>query len=149
MRMAGVHYSTASYLTYVIKGLTSSYNLLKRQSLAPSTRATLNEDYLTSYILQDEAMQEAEQPSELLAQVNYISPVKQGGRPGQHRQAGSGGSSGWKPTKDTNKKKSAKDGGRGGENPRRKCWLCGDPNHLSFECSDCSDSDDDDAKGGR
>ncbi|CAI7809963.1 unnamed protein product [Closterium sp. NIES-53] len=33
--MAGVQYSTASYLMHVIKGLTSSYNLLKRLSLAP------------------------------------------------------------------------------------------------------------------
>ncbi|CAI7800367.1 unnamed protein product [Closterium sp. NIES-54] len=82
MRMAGLHYSTASYLTHVIKGLTGSYNLLKRLSLAPSTRATINEDSLTSYILQDEAMQEAERPSDLLAQVNYVAPVKQGGRPG-------------------------------------------------------------------
>ncbi|CAI7857263.1 unnamed protein product, partial [Closterium sp. NIES-53] len=82
MRMAGVHYSTASYLMHVIKGLTSSYNLLKRLSLAPSTRATLNEDSLTSYILQDGAMQEAEWPSELLAQANYVAPVKQCGRPG-------------------------------------------------------------------
>ncbi|CAI7763516.1 unnamed protein product [Closterium sp. NIES-54] len=83
MRMAGVHYSTASYLTHIIKGLTSSYNLLKRLSLAPSTRATLNEDSLTLYILQDEVMHEAERPLELLAQVNYVAPVKQGGRPGQ------------------------------------------------------------------
>ncbi|CAI7876942.1 unnamed protein product [Closterium sp. NIES-53] len=73
MRMAGVHYSTASYLMHVIKGLTRSYNLLKRLTLAPGTRATLNEDSLASYILQDEAMQEAERPSELLAQVNYVA----------------------------------------------------------------------------
>ncbi|CAI7892520.1 unnamed protein product [Closterium sp. NIES-54] len=79
MRMAGVQYSTASYLTHVIKGLTSSYNLLKRLSLAPSTRATLNEDSLTLYIQQDEVMQEAGRPSEPLAQVNYVTPVKQGG----------------------------------------------------------------------
>ncbi|CAI7753489.1 unnamed protein product, partial [Closterium sp. NIES-54] len=105
MRMAGVHYSTVSYLTHVIKGLTSSYNLLKRLSLAPSTRATLNEDSLNSYILQDEAMQEAERPTQLLAQ-------------------------------DADKKKSAKDSGRGGGSQRRECWLCGDPNHLSFECPD-------------
>ncbi|CAI7767793.1 unnamed protein product [Closterium sp. NIES-53] len=114
MRMAGVHYSTASYLTHVIKGLTSSYSLLKRLSLAPSTRAILNKDSLTSYILQDEAMQEAERFAELLAQVNYIAPVKQGGRPRQRGQSGSGDSSGWKPTKDADKKKSAKDSGRGG-----------------------------------
>ncbi|CAI7888789.1 unnamed protein product [Closterium sp. NIES-53] len=148
-RMADVHYSTASYLTHVTKGLTSSYNVLKRLSLAPSTRATLNEDSLTSYILQDEAMQEAERPSELLAHANYVASVKQGVQPGQRGQSGSGGRSGWKLTKDTDKKKSAKDSGRGGGSRRWECWLCGDPDHLSFECPGCSDSDDDDAKGGR
>ncbi|CAI7909510.1 unnamed protein product [Closterium sp. NIES-53] len=63
--------------------------------------------------------------------------------------SGGGGSSGWKPTKDADKKKSAKDSGRGGGSRRRECWLCGDPNHLSFECPDRSDSNDDDATGGR
>ncbi|CAI7916223.1 unnamed protein product [Closterium sp. NIES-54] len=43
MRMAGVHYSTASYLTHVIKGLTSSYNLLKRLSLVPSLSTSSND----------------------------------------------------------------------------------------------------------
>ncbi|CAI7842387.1 unnamed protein product [Closterium sp. NIES-53] len=146
MRMAGAHYSMASYLTHVIKGLTSSYSLLKRLSLAPSTRATLNEDSLTLYILHDEAMHEAEWPSELLAQVNYVTLVKQCGRPGQRRQSGGSGSSGWKPTKDADKKKSAKDSGRGEGSRRRECWLCGDPNHLSFECPD---SADDNTKGSR
>ncbi|CAI6001707.1 unnamed protein product [Closterium sp. NIES-65] len=98
IRIAGAQYSTASYVTHVMQGLSSSYNLLKRLSMAPSTRHTLNEDNLTSYILQDEAMQEAERSQELLAQANL---------------------------------------------------LCGDPDHLSFECPDRSDTDDDDAKGGR
>ncbi|CAI7766388.1 unnamed protein product [Closterium sp. NIES-53] len=113
MRMAGMHYSTALYLTHVIKLLTSSYNLPKRLSLAPTTRATLNKDSLTSYILQDEAMQEAEWSSEFLLQVNYVARAKQGGRPGQRGQSGGGGSNGWKPTKDANKK-SAKNSGCGG-----------------------------------
>ncbi|CAI7893981.1 unnamed protein product [Closterium sp. NIES-53] len=39
--------------------------------------------------------------------------------------------------------------GRGGGSRRRDCWLCGDLDHLSFECPDRSDFDDDDAKGGR
>ncbi|CAI5980289.1 unnamed protein product [Closterium sp. NIES-65] len=62
--MAGAQYSMASYITHVMQGLPSSYNLLKRLSMAPSTRAMLNEDNLTSYILQDEAMQEAERDSD-------------------------------------------------------------------------------------
>ncbi|CAI7833524.1 unnamed protein product [Closterium sp. NIES-54] len=141
MRMDGVHYSIASYLTHVIKGLMCSYNLLKRLSLAPSTRATLNEDSLTSYILQDEAMQEAERPSQLLAQANYVAPVKQGGRQRQRGQSGGSGSSGWKPTKDAKKKKSAKDSSRRGGIRSQECWLCGDPDHLSFECPDQNDKE--------
>ncbi|CAI7795101.1 unnamed protein product [Closterium sp. NIES-54] len=147
--MAGAQYSTASYVTHVMQGLSSSYNLLKRLSMAPSTRTMLNEDNLTSYILQDEAMQEAERSQELLAQANFIAPAKQGGRPGQRGQSGGGGSSGWKSTKEVDKKKPTKDSGRGGGGRRRECWLCGDPDHLSFECPNLSDSNDDDTKGGR
>ncbi|CAI7928533.1 unnamed protein product [Closterium sp. NIES-54] len=36
IRMAGAQYSTASYVTHVMQGLSSSYNLLKRLSMAPS-----------------------------------------------------------------------------------------------------------------
>ncbi|CAI7902831.1 unnamed protein product [Closterium sp. NIES-54] len=42
----------------------------------------------------------------------------------------------------------AKDNGRGGGGRRRECWVCVDPDHLSFECLNCEDSDDD-TKGGR
>ncbi|CAI7736537.1 unnamed protein product [Closterium sp. NIES-54] len=126
IRMAGVQYSTASYVTHVMQGLSSNYNLVKRLSMAPGTRTTLNEDNLTSYILQDEAMQEAERSQELMAQANFVAPTKQGGQPGQRGQSRGGGSS-----------------------RRRECWLCGDPDHLSFEYPDRSDSDDDDTKGGR
>ncbi|CAI7774882.1 unnamed protein product [Closterium sp. NIES-54] len=121
IRMAGAQYSTALSVTHVMQGLSRSYNLLKRLSMAPSTRTTLNEDNLASYILQDEAMQEAERSQELLAQAKFIAPAKQGGRPG----------------------------GQGGGGRCRECWLCGDPDHLSFECPDRSDSNDDDTKGGR
>ncbi|CAI7878715.1 unnamed protein product [Closterium sp. NIES-54] len=68
---------------------------------------------------------------------------------GVRSSATASSSSGWKLTKDADKRKSAKDNGRGGGSQRRECWLCGDPDHHSFECPDCSDSDDDDAKGGR
>ncbi|CAI7775158.1 unnamed protein product [Closterium sp. NIES-53] len=141
IRMADAQYSTASYVTHVMQGPPSNYNLLKRLSMAPSTRATLNEDTLTSYILQDEVMQEAERSQELLAQVNYVDPAKQGGQPGLHGQSCGGGSS--------DKRNSAKDSGREGGSRRQECWLCGDPDHLFFECLDRSDSDDDNAKGGR
>ncbi|CAI7761288.1 unnamed protein product [Closterium sp. NIES-54] len=148
MRMAGVQYSTASYVTHVLKGLRRSYNLMKRMSVVLSTRAMLNEDSLTSYILRDEAMQEVEQSTELLPQVNYAAPMKQGSWQGQRSRPGGGGSGGGRPAKDADKGKSAKDSGCGGGSRRRECWLCGDPDHLSFECPDRDDSEDDDTKGG-
>ncbi|CAI7875947.1 unnamed protein product [Closterium sp. NIES-53] len=85
----------------------------------------------------------------LLALLYLTGLVTTCGRPGKPRQSGDGGSSGWKPTNDADKKKSANDSGRGGGSRLRECWLCDDPDHLSFECLDRSDSDDDDAKGGR
>ncbi|CAI7844548.1 unnamed protein product [Closterium sp. NIES-53] len=147
--MAGVQYSTASYVTHVLKGLPSSYSLMKRMLVVPSTRATLNEDSLTSYILKDEAMQEAEQSMELLPQANYVAPAKQGGRPEQCGKPSGGGSSGGAPTKYADKQRLAMDSGRRRGERRRVCWLCGDPDHLFFECPDRSDFDDDDAKEGR
>ncbi|CAI7769072.1 unnamed protein product [Closterium sp. NIES-53] len=79
MRMSGVQYSMALYVTHVLKGLRSSYNLMKRLPVVPSTRATFNDDSLTSYILRDEATQEAKRSMELLPQVNYAATAKQGG----------------------------------------------------------------------
>ncbi|CAI7890547.1 unnamed protein product [Closterium sp. NIES-54] len=73
MRMVGVQYSTVSYITHILKGLPSSYNLMMRLSVVRGTRASLNEDLLTLYILTDEAMQEAERSTELLPQANYVS----------------------------------------------------------------------------
>ncbi|CAI7918058.1 unnamed protein product [Closterium sp. NIES-54] len=149
MQMAGVEYSTASYITHVIKGLRSSYNMMKRLLVVPGMWESLNEDSLTSHILRDEAMQEAQKSTELLPQANYVAPTNQGGQPGQRGKPGGGGSGGGKPAKDADKKKLAKDGGCGEGGRRRECWLCGDPDHLSFECPDRTDSDDDDTKGGR
>ncbi|CAI7854565.1 unnamed protein product [Closterium sp. NIES-53] len=117
--------------------------------VVPSTRESLNKDVLTSYILRDKAMQEAKKSAELLPQVKYVPPTKQGGRPRQHGKPGGGGSGGGKPAKDADKGKSAKDIGRGGGSRCQECWPCGDPDHLSFELLDHDDSDDDDTKGGR
>ncbi|CAI7754792.1 unnamed protein product [Closterium sp. NIES-53] len=68
MRMAGAEYSTASYISHIAKGPPRGYNLMKRMMMVPGTHESLDEDSITSYILQDEAMQEAEQPIELLPQ---------------------------------------------------------------------------------
>ncbi|CAI7891503.1 unnamed protein product [Closterium sp. NIES-54] len=147
--MAGVNYSTASYITHVIKGLPSGFNLMCRLLVMPGMRQSLNEDTLTSHNIRDEAMQEAEKSTELLRHANYVASTKQGSWPGQHSKPGGGGSGGGKPGNDADKEKPAKGGGRGGGGQRRECWVCGDPDHLSFECPDHEDSDDDDTKGGR
>ncbi|CAI7806658.1 unnamed protein product [Closterium sp. NIES-54] len=84
-------------------------------------------EQLISYILRDKAMQEGEQTLELLLQANYVASAKQGGRPGQRGQSSGGGSSGSRPAKDADKKKSAKDSGRGGGSRRREVAEGGRP----------------------
>ncbi|CAI7882604.1 unnamed protein product [Closterium sp. NIES-53] len=145
MRMAGAEYSMASYISYIVKGLPRGYNLMKRMMMVPEMRESLDEDSITSYILQDEEMQEAEQPRELFPQVNYAAPTKLNQQQGQRRKPSGGGRS----TVDVNEKRSARDKGRGGGGRRRECWICHDPDHLSYECPDRDDSDEDNTKGGR
>ncbi|CAI7767718.1 unnamed protein product, partial [Closterium sp. NIES-53] len=58
-------------------------------------------------------------------------------------------SGGGQPTEDVDEKRSTRDKGRGGGGRRRECWICHDPDHLSYECPDRDDSDEDDTKGGR
>ncbi|CAI7906691.1 unnamed protein product [Closterium sp. NIES-54] len=145
MRMAGAKYSMASYISHIVKGLPRGYNLMKRMMMVPETRESLDEDSITSYILQNEAMQEAEQPTELLPRANYATPMKLNQQQGQRRKPSEGGRS----TEDVDEKRSKWDKGRGGGGRRRECWICHDPNHLSYECPDSDDSDEDDTKGGR
>ncbi|CAI7739630.1 unnamed protein product [Closterium sp. NIES-53] len=101
------------------------------------------------YILQDEAMQEAEQPTELLPQANYAAPTKLNQQQGQQKKPGGGGSGSGRSTKDVDEKRSTRDTGSGGGGQRQECWICHDPDHLSYECPDRDDSDEDDTKGGR
>ncbi|CAI7754326.1 unnamed protein product [Closterium sp. NIES-54] len=148
MRMAGGEYSTASYISHIVKGLPRGYNLMKRMMMVPGTRESLDEDSITSYILQDEAMQEAEQPTELLPQANYAASTKLNQQQGQRRKPGGGGSGSGRSPKDVNEKRSTRDKGRGGGGRRRECLICHDPDHLSYECPECDDSEEDDTKGG-
>ncbi|CAI7785960.1 unnamed protein product, partial [Closterium sp. NIES-54] len=149
MQMAGAQYSTSSYISHIVKGLPRGYNLMKRMMMVPGTRESLDEDSITSYILQDEAMQEAEQPTELLPQANYAAPTKLNQQQGQRKMHGGGGSGGGRSTKDANEKRSMRGKGRGGDGRRRECWICHDPDHLSYKCPDRDDSVEDDTKGGR
>ncbi|CAI7856393.1 unnamed protein product [Closterium sp. NIES-54] len=148
MRMAGAEYSTASYISHIVKGLPRGYNLMKRMMMIPGTRESLDKDSITSYILQDEAMQEAEQPKELIPQANFAAPTKLNQQQGQHMNPGGGGSGGGRSTMDVDEKRSTRDKGCGGGGRRRECWICHDPDHLCYECPDRDDSDKDDTKGG-
>ncbi|CAI7914103.1 unnamed protein product [Closterium sp. NIES-54] len=77
--MAGVDYSVASYVTHVISGLPLGYNLMRRMLTIPNTRETLNEDSLSSHIIQDEFMQEPERPAK---DTDYGKSAKGGDRGG-------------------------------------------------------------------
>ncbi|CAI7793951.1 unnamed protein product [Closterium sp. NIES-54] len=78
LRMDGVNYLVASYVTHVIKSLPMGYNLMRRTMTLPGVRAQLNEDSLASHIIQNEFMQESERPTELHSQAKYVAPTKQG-----------------------------------------------------------------------
>ncbi|CAI7734818.1 unnamed protein product [Closterium sp. NIES-53] len=151
LRMAGVEYSVASYATHVINGLPSGYNLVRRMLTMPSTCETLNEDPLSSHIIQDEFMQESEWSTELLPQAKYVALTKQGCQTGQRGKSGGGGggggnSSNTKSTEGADQGKSANGNDRGSSGSRRggrRCYICGDPDHLSYDYPDRDDSDDD------
>ncbi|CAI7848994.1 unnamed protein product [Closterium sp. NIES-54] len=111
MRMAVVNYSTASYITHVIKGLPSGYNLMRQMLVMPGMWESLDEDTLTSHIIKDEAMQEAEQPTGLFPQANYIAPTKQSRQQGQRGKPRGAGSGVGRSTKDDDQAKSSRDKG--------------------------------------
>ncbi|CAI7892797.1 unnamed protein product [Closterium sp. NIES-53] len=117
--------------------------------VVPGTRESFNEDLLTSYILRDEAMQEAEMSTELLPHANYVAPTKHGSRAGQRGKPGGSGSGAGRPAKDSNKAKSAKDGGRGGGSRRRECWLKLRKEKQSTKSTSAKDADSSTSGKGR
>ncbi|CAI7789247.1 unnamed protein product [Closterium sp. NIES-54] len=108
------HIRMASYITHIVKGLLHSYNLMKRMMIVPGTRESLDEDSITNFIPQHEAMQETEQPTEPFPQGSYAAPTKQNRQLGQCGKPGGGGSGGGRSTKDVDEKRST-----AGEGPMR------------------------------
>ncbi|CAI7756316.1 unnamed protein product [Closterium sp. NIES-53] len=72
---------------------------MKRMTMVPGICESLDEDSLTSYILQDEAMQEEEQPAELILQASCAAPTKPNHQQEQRRKQGRGGSGGGQSTR--------------------------------------------------
>ncbi|CAI7790561.1 unnamed protein product [Closterium sp. NIES-54] len=126
-----------------------NYNLMKRMMMVSGTRESLDEDSITSYILQDEAMQDAEQPTKLLPQASYTAPTKPNYQQEQRGKPGGGGSGGGQSTKDVDETRLMRGKGRGGGGRQQECWIYHEPDHLSYDCPDRDNSDKDDNKGGR
>ncbi|CAI7731088.1 unnamed protein product [Closterium sp. NIES-54] len=79
-------------------------------------------------------MQEAEQPTELLPQASYAAPTKPNRQQEQRGKPDGVGSGGGRSMKDVDGKSSTRDKGRGGGGRRWECWICHDPDHLSYKC---------------
>ncbi|CAI7785006.1 unnamed protein product [Closterium sp. NIES-54] len=141
MRMAGVDYSQASYITHIVKGLPQQYNLLRRMLKLPQVRKELDEDTLASYIIEEECTLAAEgRKDQFLPQANQVFTKK--GKPqfqqtsfpsppttAQQQQPKNGGGAGgggekWKGGKDGQPK-----GGKGGF--KGKCYVCGQTRGIS------------------
>ncbi|CAI7839083.1 unnamed protein product [Closterium sp. NIES-53] len=153
MRMAGVDYSQASYITHVVKGLPQQYNLLRRMLKLPQVRKELDEDTLASYIIEEECTLAAEgRKDQFLPQANQVFTKK--GKPqfqqtsfpsppttAQQQQPKNGGGAGgggekWKGGKDGQPK-----GGKGGF--KGKCYVCGQTGHVAKYCQQRADKEAD------
>ncbi|CAI7840285.1 unnamed protein product [Closterium sp. NIES-53] len=135
LRMAGVDYSMSSYVTHAIKGLPTSYNLLRHMVKLLGVREELDENTLSSYIIEEEFTLESERRKEqLLPQVNYVASKQQ--RQQQKWAKSRGGSDN---DKQVNRAKTTKSGERSGGGKRNSqcyCFVCGDPDHFPNQCFD-------------
>ncbi|CAI7793106.1 unnamed protein product [Closterium sp. NIES-54] len=153
LRMAGVDYSQASYITHVVKGLPQQYNLLRRMLKLPQVRKELDEGTLTSYIIEEECTLAAEgRKDQFFPQANQVFTKK--GKPqfqqtsfpsppttAQQQQPKNGGGAGgggekWKGGKDGQPK-----GGKGGF--KGKCYVCGQTGHVAKYCQQRADKEAD------
>ncbi|CAI7876225.1 unnamed protein product, partial [Closterium sp. NIES-53] len=153
MRMAGVDYSQASYITHVVKGLPQQYNLLRRMLKLPQVHKELDEDTLASYIIEEECTLAAEgRKDRFLPQPNQVFTKK--GKPqfqqtsfpsppttAQQQQPKNGGGAGggrekWKGGKDSQPK-----GGKG--DFKGKCYVCGQTGHVAKYCQQRADKEAD------
>ncbi|CAI7881023.1 unnamed protein product [Closterium sp. NIES-54] len=149
LRMAGVYYSQASYITHVVKGLPQQYNLLRRMLKLPQVCKELDEDTLASYIIEEECTLVAEgRKDQFLPKANQVFTKK--GKPyfqqtaspcppttaqQQQPKHGGGVSEGgekWKGAKDGQSK-----GGKGGF--KGNCYVCGQPGHIAKYCRQRAD----------
>ncbi|CAI7861697.1 unnamed protein product [Closterium sp. NIES-53] len=153
LRMAGVDYSQASYVTHVVKGLSQQYNLLRRMLKLPQVRKELDEDTLASYIIEEECTLAAKgRKDQFLPQANQVFTKK--GKPqfqqtsfpspptmAHQQQPKNGGGAGgggekWKGGKDGQPK-----GGKGGF--KGKCYMCGQTGHVAKNCQQRADKEAD------
>ncbi|CAI7911750.1 unnamed protein product [Closterium sp. NIES-54] len=109
LRMAGVYYSQASYITHVVKGL-------------PQVRKELDEDTLASYIIEEECTLTASPCPPTTAQQQQP----------KHGGGVSEGGEKWKGAKDGQSK-----GGKGGF--KGNCYVCGQPGHIAKYCRQRAD----------
>ncbi|CAI7836271.1 unnamed protein product, partial [Closterium sp. NIES-54] len=125
----------SSYVTHAIKGLPTSYNLLRHMVKLLGVREELDENTLSSYIIEEEFTLESERRKEqLLPQVNYVASKQQ--RQQQKWAKSRGGSDN---DKQVNRAKTTKSGERSGGGKRNSqcyCFVCGDPDHFPNQCFD-------------
>ncbi|CAI7864421.1 unnamed protein product [Closterium sp. NIES-53] len=112
---------------------TAYYN--RAQQILACIQEELDEDTLSSYIIEEEFTLESERRKEqLLPQVNYVASKQQ--RPQQKWGKSGGGGDNDKQVNHVKTIKSDERSGGGKHNCQRYCFVCGDPEHFTNQCPD-------------